>query len=67
MVKTVVTSLALGPRRRTTMLLQATDIVPLGLGIAGTAFLDDYILTIDWSSRNAYLDPIAPPSRRSGS
>jgi hypothetical protein len=57
MVTPVAGQLTLGdgpPHRR---VILATDALGR-MGIMGTGFLGDYVLTIDWPSRRLYLDPI---------
>ena len=59
LVAPVATRLTLGdgpPRWRVVL---ATDALARGMGIMGTDFLADFVLTIDWPSRRLYLDPVS--------
>ena len=56
-VMTVAASLHLGDHDLKPVTLYASEMLTPGMGLAGNAFLDDYILTIDWPAQMLYLDP----------
>jgi predicted aspartyl protease len=50
---------ALGDQRLVGLPIAASDALPEGQGIMGNAFLDDFVVTIDWGENTLYLDPLA--------
>ena len=50
---------SLGDARPAAMPIAISEAVPQGQGSVGNAFLDDFVLTIDWTKDVVYLDPIA--------
>ena len=50
---------SLGDRQLRDLPVATTTVLPEGQGIMGNAFLDDFIVTIDWPAGVLYLDPVA--------
>ena len=51
--------MSLGDRQLRDLPVATTTVLPEGQGIMGNAFLDDFIVTIDWPAGVLYLDPVA--------
>ena len=51
--------LTLGQRQLADVPLATTAALPEGRGIMGNAFLDDFVVTIDWTDDALYLDPVS--------
>ncbi len=50
---------SLGDRQLRDLPVATTTVLPEGQGIMGNAFLDDFVVTIDWPAGVLYLDPVA--------
>ena len=54
---------SLGERPLRDLPIAATTVLPEGQGVMGNAFLDDFVVTIDWPAGALYLDPVAGDPR----
>ena len=54
---------SLGDRQLRDLPIATTTVLPEGQGIMGNAFLDDFVVTIDWPAGVLYLDPVAGDPR----
>ncbi len=51
--------MVLGERQLAAVPLATTTALSEGQGIMGNAFLDDFVVTIDWTADALYLDPVS--------
>jgi hypothetical protein len=54
---------SLGDRQLRDLPIAATTVLPEGQGVMGNAFLDQFVVTIDWPAGVLYLDPMAGDPR----